>query len=284
MKRMLMNNDLIVVRGAGQLGSAVVQKFYRSGKRLLVLEKEAPTTLFGSVSLASAVYTQTSQVEDICARTIPNVRYLMSAWQDGVVPILIDPSMRRLGNLRPTCIIDATSSHCNDAMHPSKAPITLALGPGFIAGQEVDAVIDTTAGHNQGQIIFEGQLEKIYETSLQANGQWMLTSPCRGPIFHRNQVSIGSLVQKDQLLFILAGESIYAPVKGIVRGLLPNACTALAGQKVALIDPNLSLPFTRIASQARCIAGSALEAFLYLQANRPTPLHRLSTGPYARRR
>ena len=58
--------------------------------------------------------------------------------------------------MKPLIVIDAILAKKNLGTHRGMAPITIALGPGFSAPQDVDVVIETMRGHRLGRLYFEG--------------------------------------------------------------------------------------------------------------------------------
>lgn len=155
------------------------------------------------------------------------------------------------------------------------APITVALGPGFTAGEEVDAVIETQRGHNLGRVIYEGSAAPNTGIPGKIAGfdkERVIHSPAAGIL--RNVASITDTVKKGQTIAVIETGSEEIPVPasldGLLRGLIRDGYPVTKGFKIADIDPRAdeyNNCFT-ISDKARCIAGGALEAILHLKKER----------------
>ncbi len=77
--------------------------------------------------------------------------------------MIIDPKGEKLSKLNPIVLVDGILAKKNLGTTKDMAPLTIALGPGFCAGEDVDVVIETMRGHNLGRIITNGRAEKIQE-------------------------------------------------------------------------------------------------------------------------
>ena len=266
-------NQLIIIRGGGDIATGTIHKLHRCGYPVLVLETGTPSAIRRQVALSEAVYDGISEVEGVeCVRA--------SGWQEaqsilkqGMVALLVDPECRILEEVKPWALVDAILAKKNLGTNRQMAPKTIALGPGFEAGKDVDLVIETNRGHNLGRIIGSGSAQP--DTGIPGviagyGKARVIHSPAMG-IF-RARTQIGDRVEKDQPIGVVVtgqGEvEIPATLTGILRGLIRNGYPVTKGFKIADIDPRESEYencFT-ISDKARCIAGSVLEALLYLEA------------------
>ena len=149
-------DDLIIVRGGGDLSTGTIHRLWAAGLRVLVLEIENPAAIRRQVALCEAVYTKTTEVEGLRAVRIDRYEEAEAVWQENSVPILIDPKGVSIGALKPAVVIDAILAKRNLGTRRDMAPLTIALGPGFTAGEDVDVVVETKRGHRLGRIIREG--------------------------------------------------------------------------------------------------------------------------------
>ena len=149
-------DDLIIVRGGGDLATGTIHRLWAAGLRVLVLEIENPAAIRRQVALCEAVYTKTTEVEGLRAVRIDRYEEAEAVWQENSVPILIDPKGVSIGALKPAIVIDAILAKRNLGTRRDMAPLTIALGPGFTAGEDVDVVVETKRGHRLGRIIREG--------------------------------------------------------------------------------------------------------------------------------
>ena len=148
------------------------------------------------------------------------------------------------------------------------APITVALGPGFVAGVDVDAVVETMRGHNLGRLILKGPAEPNSGTPgiIAGFGKDRVIHAPNAGIIH-NAKAIGDPVKKGEIIATIDGQTVLAPMDGILRGLIRNGFNVAKGFKMADIDPREAESencFT-ISDKARCIGGAVLEAICMLR-------------------
>lgn len=136
---------LVVVRGGGDIATGTIQKLWNSGFGLVILETDRPTAIRRKVALSQAVYEGTATVEDLTAARIESTDEIEKEWEKGRIPLLVDPECRCLEDLKPLALVDAILAKKNLGTHRKMAKYTLALGPGFTAGADVDLVIETMA-------------------------------------------------------------------------------------------------------------------------------------------
>lgn len=258
--------DLVIVRGGGDLATGVVQKLHRAGLPVLVLETHKPTAIRRSVALCEAVYTGHANVEDVCCVRIERTDCAAAVWQHGNVPLLVDPEGAYIEATRPAAVVDAILAKRNTGTHRGMAPITIGLGPGFTAGQDVDAVIETMRGHNLGRLILKGGAQPNTGVPGEVGGQSTLRvmhAPVQGRVRHVR--TIGDVVQQDEVLFYVEDCPVKAPFAGLLRGLIREGLQVQKGMKVADLDPRTDVDWRTISDKARCLGGAVLEAYFYLR-------------------
>jgi len=261
------NNSTIVVRGGGDIATGVVQKFHRSGFHVLILETQAPTAIRRSVSLCEAVYDSLAHVEDVACRRVTSADELKICWHEGVVPLLIDPEGKTIKDIMPKAVIDAILAKRNLGTNRCMADITIALGPGFDAGKDVQIVIETMRGHDLGRLILDGYAKPDTGIPAEVGGEStrrVIRSPSAGTVTHRKQ--IGSIVEHGEVLFTVGGDEVCAPFRGLLRGLIREGIRVDKGMKTADVDPRTDVDWRTISDKARCIGGAALEAYYYLSS------------------
>ena len=264
--------SLIVVRGGGDIATGTIYKLHKCGYRVLVLETENPSAIRRNVAFCEAVYEKEMQVEDVRSRLAGTLEEAEQVMAEGDVAVLVDPEGQCLKKLKPLALVDGILAKKNLGTTKDMAPITIGLGPGFTAGKDVDAVIETMRGHRLGRVILEG--EALPNTGIPGavagvTKERVIHSPAEG-IF-RNVCQVTDTVEKGEIIaFVETGEGkveIPATIPGLLRGLLRDGYPVTKGFKVADIDPRISEYencFT-ISDKARCIAGGVLEAILYFQ-------------------
>ena len=163
--------------------------------------------------------------------------------------------------------MDAIIAKKNLGTTREMAPLTIALGPGFAAGQDVDVVVETKRGHTLGRIIREGAAAPNSGVPGIIGGygaERVLHAQAAG-IF-RNLHSIADFVEAGEAVAEIETPDgqrlpVVTQISGILRGLLRDGYPVTKGFKVADVDPRraeLENCFL-ISDKARCIAGSVLE-------------------------
>ena len=270
--------DLIVVRGAGDLATGTIHRLKKAGFRLLVLEAEHPAAIRRQVALSEAVYAGSARVEDVEAVRMDvdlaekkNRKELLEQemeqiWKKDGVPVLVDPAGLSIAALRPAVVVDAILAKKNLGTTKEMAPLVIALGPGFTAGEDVDVVIETKRGHNLGRVIRSGSA--VPNTGIPGiiggyGKERVMHAQAEGML--RNVASIGDIVEARAVIAEIETENGTVPVEaslsGLLRGLIRDGYPVTKGFKIADIDPRkeeLQNCFT-ISDKARCIAGSVLE-------------------------
>ncbi len=258
--------DLIVVRGGGDLATGTIHRLWSAGFRVLVLETEAPSAIRRQVSVCEAVYEGTVTVEGLTARRIGDLSKAEAVWAENQVPILVDPDCACLQQCRPAALVDAILAKKNLGTRRDPAYATIALGPGFTAGKDVDVVIETSRGHHLGRVITSGTAKPDTGVPGIIGGygkERVLHSPAAG-VF-RNLRAIGDIVAAgEEIAYVETSDGsqvVKATISGILRGLLRDGYPVTQGFKIADIDPRTEELENcwLISDKSRCIAGSVLE-------------------------
>ena len=148
--------DLIIVRGGGDLATGTIYKLKKSGFPVLILEVATPSAIRRNVAFCEAVYQGTQTVEDMICYLAESLEQAEQLLWEGKLAVLVDPTGESIPKLKPLAVVDAILAKKNLGTKRNIAPITVALGPGFTAGEDVDAVIETKRGHNLGRVLWEG--------------------------------------------------------------------------------------------------------------------------------
>lgn len=261
-------DDIIVVRGGGDIASGAIQKLYRSGFKVLVLETETPSAIRRKVAFCEAVYEKEIEIEGIKARLVANDEEVQDCWDSDIVPVMIDSRGKVIERLKPLAVVDGILAKQNFGTKRSMAPITIALGPGFSAPEDMDIVIETMRGHNLGRIIEEGRASENTGVPGIIAGfgiERVIYSDYSGVI--TNIEKIGNVVEKGDVIAVVGDNEIYASISGVLRGIIRDGYKVKKGLKIADIDPRISEKdncFT-ISDKARNIGGAVLESILYLK-------------------
>lgn len=274
----LWRRRLVVVRGAGDLATAVGIRLHNAGFDVVHLEVEKPTVIRRTVSFANAMFEGTSQVEGVVARRC-DAADVLRVLDEGEVPVVADPDCKVIETLSPVAVVDAIIAKRNLGTNKGMAPFTVALGPGFEAPKDVDAVIETQRGHRLGVVIKDGSAAPNTGVPGVIGGygkERVMHSPACG-VF-RPVSEIGDIVEAGQTIaYVVSVEAenastsvpVVTPIAGKVRGMLHGGLEVPVGFKVADVDPRgASTDHLTCSDKARAISGSVLEVIMEFLSNR----------------
>ena len=258
----------IVVRGGGDLGSGVILRLWRAGFEVTALETPEPVAVRRTVSFAEAVYDGDARVEEAPGVLAAGVEDAVRLLQQRKIPVLVDPEASSISWLRPDVLVDATMAKRNLGTRQDMAPSVVCLGPGFSAGVDCDAVVETNRGPHLGRVLWSGSAEAntgVPAPVRGASSERVLRAPIDGTL--RNSRSIGDMVDRGDEIARVDGRMIVAETSGMVRGLARTGLRVSVGMKIGDIDPRRDVRLCRLVSdKALSIAGGVLEAIL-MRAN-----------------
>lgn len=260
-------NRLVVVKGAGDMATGIAHRLHRSGFRVITTELAKPTVIRRTVAFAEAIYEGKVVVEQVTAvkTALANARKVA---EEGYVPVVVDPEGVVIKEFRPWAVVDAILAKRNTGTKISDAPVVVAVGPGFIAGEDAHAVIESMRGHFLGRVIYSGQALPNTGCPGEIGGytkERILRAPCAGVFQAKRQIC--EPVTAGETVAWVNQVPVVAAVSGVLRGLLKDGLTVERGMKIGDIDPRCEPEhcFT-ISDKARAIGGGVLEALLYYAA------------------
>ncbi len=253
---------LVLIKGAGDLASGVAGRLYRSGLRVAMTELPQPLMVRRTVSFGEAIYAGEVSVEGIRGRRVPDADAAAAALAAGIIPVLVDPQAACRFALKPAVLVDGVMAKRNIGTARTDATLVIALGPGFVAGADCHAVIETQRGHWLGRVIWQGAAQADTGAPGEVRGvaaARVLRAPVSG-VFE-SAASIGDFVTAGQVLGVVAGVQAQAGCDGILRGLLRPGLWVAAGAKIGDVDPRGQPAhcFT-ISDKALAVGGGVLEA------------------------
>jgi len=261
---------LVALKGAGDLATGVIHRLSRAGFAVMATELPQPTVLRRTVAFAEAVALGEMTVEGITACRASSPGEIQAALARGLVPLAVDPKGTMLRQMQPRVLVEATLSKYNSGITMDDAPLVIALGPGYKAGKDVHAVIETNRGHNLGRVYLQGCAEPNTGVPGTIGGygiERILRAPCAGTLYGLRQ--IGDQVQEGETVAVVNADDssmpITAAISGILRGLVRDGLPVSSGMKVGDIDPRAIREhcFT-ISDKSRAVGGGVLEAIMYL--------------------
>ncbi|MBC7222128.1 EF2563 family selenium-dependent molybdenum hydroxylase system protein [Candidatus Bipolaricaulota bacterium] len=264
--------SVVFVRGAGDVGTVVGVLLHALGYKLIYTELPKPTTLRWAVSFSEAIYRGEWEVEGVVARRAPSPAEAKRLVEEGFVAVLA-PEGEALREIAPEILIDARMAKRNLGTSISEAPLVVGLGPGFTAGVDCHAVVETLEGPDLGRVYLLGSALPPTHRPCAVEGlrvERVVRAPCSGVFFPR--CTIGDLVKEGEPIARVDGTELLAPISGVVRGVLHEGLEVRPGMKVLEIDPrpDPTLPF-KIATRSLKIAEGVVEAISLLRG-RAKPL------------
>lgn len=261
-----MKQRLAVVRGAGDLATGIIYILKSFGFLVVATEIERPTAIRRTVALSEAVYEGRAIVENITGVRCGDPAQIDRALQRGFVPIVVDPQSRIIDDLHPDIVVDAIVAKTNLGTTIDMADIVVGIGPGFYAGRDVHAVVETARGHNIGRAIFDGMAEADTGIPGVINGygiERVNHSPKEGVIRCLRQ--IGDSVQAGEAIAFVDDAPVRAKIGGTLRGIIRDGYRVTEGFKIADVDPrDVHDHCFTISDKARMVGFGALFAINHL--------------------
>lgn len=252
----------VLIKSGGDIATGIAHRLHTSGYRVVITELAQPTVIRRPVSFASAVYQGQCQVEGVTAQRVSKEQ-TQNLPRD-IIPVIVDPECDCLEWFHPAAIIDAILAKINTGTTMQDAPVTVGVGPGFCAGNDVHAVVETMRGHDLGRVLLNGAAWPNTGVPGEIGGyslERLLRAPCKGNF--TAVVSIGDTVAAGDVVARVADQPVIAQISGVVRGLLFEGLAVEQGMKIGDIDPRCRREhcFT-ISDKARAVGGGVLEALL----------------------
>lgn len=258
---------LLLIKGAGDLASGIAVRLHRAGFSIIMTDLTSPTSIRRTVCFSEAIRHGSTTVEGITARFAVDPETALRIVQGGDIAVLADPDALCRFALHPEVVIDAILAKKNINTAITDAETVIAVGPGFTAGLDCHAVVETQRGHDLGRVITDGAATP--NTGIPGNisgftTERILRAPCDGIFTGKSR--IGDIVQKGDTVATVDGHPVIALISGVVRGLLPDGTPVFCGMKSGDIDPRCEVRhcFT-VSDKARAIGGGVLEAILMLR-------------------
>ena len=238
MSEMYKKRKKVLIRGAGDLATGVGVALHRAGFRVIMTEIAVPLTVRREVAMSRAVYEGRIEVEGIEGILVENYQEARRVLAADKIAVIVDPEAEIRREFRPDVLVDAILAKRNTGTSRVDAPYVIGLGPGFIAGKDVHAVIETMRGLTLADIIYDGQ--PIPNTGIPGYvGGYALERLIRASAAGRMEpkAQIGDVVRKGQLLALTGGKPVYSQLDGVIRGMLQEGVQVKKGLKIGDVDP-----------------------------------------------
>ena len=256
----------ILIKGAGDLATGVAYELFARGHQIIMTEIEVPLTVRRQVAFSRAVYKGSTVVEGVTAERAQDIKTAQEFLTQGKIAVMVDPGATVADEFHPDVIVDGIMAKKNIGTKMTDAPLVICLGPGFTAGEDCHAVIETKRGETLGRPIYEGHAIPNTGVPGMIGGyaiERLIRATADGtmePVKH-----IGDEVRKGEILAHTGDEPVYAQIDGIIRGMLQPGVKVRKGLKIGDVDPrkNPALVY-RISDKARKIGVGVCEAIEHL--------------------
>ncbi|AHF07043.1 selenium-dependent molybdenum cofactor biosynthesis protein YqeB [Desulfitobacterium metallireducens] len=264
-----LEGSVVLVRGGGELASGVAWTLALSGFRVIITEVLHPLMVRWPVCFGTAMDEDAWEVEGISSRRVDSPNDFIALWNEGEIPVFVDPELTHLELIQPEIVVDGIMAKRNLGTRRNMASLTIGLGPGFTAQEDVDIVIETNRGHDLGRLIYAGTAQPNTGVPGLIGGystERVVYSPQAG-VFHAKR-SIGEFVKAGEVLGEIIEEDrnlkpVISSIDGVLRGLLRDGTFIPQGVKTGDVDPRAHKEYCwTISEKARTIGGAVLLAII----------------------
>ncbi|HZG68537.1 MAG TPA: hypothetical protein VEZ12_17470, partial [Herpetosiphonaceae bacterium] len=230
----------IVIRGSGDVGSAVAHRLFLAGHTLIIHDDSRPTTSRRGMAFTDAIFDGQAVLEGVTAMRVDEVAVLATVIAEHkALPITVINFPELLSAVRPDILIDARMrKRMVPEVQRGLAPLTIGLGPNFIAGVTTDLAVETSWGDALGAIVARGPTRPLAGEPRPIAGYGrdrFVYAPVAG-IF-RTAHHIGDSVVAEAVVATIGAVALHAPLDGVLRGLTRGGVPVQEGAKVIEVDP-----------------------------------------------
>ena len=230
---------VVLIRGGGEVASGIAFRLHLSHLKVCLTEIATPIAVTRGTTFSEAVFDSVKEIMEVKAEFVPTQQEdIYRVWQQGNIPIIIDPEVSIKDKIKPDVLVDAIMAKRKTSTKITNAPVVIGIGPGFYAGRDVHIVVESNHSHNLGKVIIEGEAEKNTGTPVPIGGltkERVIWSPKAG-IFNSNK-EIGDSVVAGEIIAYVEDQPLQAPISGMLRGLIRSGVRVLKGSKLIEVDP-----------------------------------------------
>ena len=255
---------LVMIKGAGDIASGIALRLWRAGINVVMTDLPKPSSIRRTVCFSEAVYRGETKVEEVRARLAADAADALRLLEEDILPVIVDPKAESAKELHPDVIVDAILAKENLGTAITDAPGVIGVGPGFTAGTDCHAVVETMRGHTLGRVIYTGSA--LPNTNIPGliggfAGERVLRAPADG-IF-RQVLDIGASVRQGDVAGTVGDAPMLCQIDGMLRGILADGTPVFRSMKAGDVDPRGVREYCDLVSdKALAIGGGVLEAIL----------------------
>jgi len=259
----------ILVRGSGDVGSAVTHCLFQADYGVVIHESAQPATTRRKMAFADAVFDGSATLDGVEAKKVDNLSLLLDMLlEHKIIPLVTEDLGKTLDFMHPYVLVDARMrKHSQPETQIHLAALTIGLGPNFIAGETTHLVVETARGVSLGQMIERGSASPLEGEPNEIEGHARdryVYAPVAGKFYTAHQ--IGDKVEAGQEVARIDSTQLFAPITGTLRGLTHTDVPVALKTKVIEIDPRIeNAQVTGIAERPARIAQGVLQAVQVLE-------------------
>ena len=255
-----------MIRGAGDLASGIALRLFHAKMQIVMTDLPKPTAIRRTVCFSQAILYKTYTVEDVTAELAEDISQVADILAKKRIAVLVDPNAEAVEALHPDVVVDAILAKRNLGTRIDHAPCVIGVGPGFTAGVDCHACVETMRGHYLGRVITNGS--PLPNTNIPGliggfSGERVLRAPADG-VFHQ-LLEIGAMVREGDIAGEVNGAPMRCQIDGVLRGILAEGTQVHKGMKAGDVDPRGNQEYCKLVSdKALSIGGGVLQAILQL--------------------
>ena len=257
---------LILIRGAGDLASGIALRLHHAHMKIVMTDLPRPSAIRRTVCFSQAILFGSMRVEDVTARRAESPEDALRITAAGDIAVLADPQAACIAALKPDAVVDAILAKRNLGTRITDAPCVVGVGPGFTAGTDCHAAVETMRGHYLGRVITDGS--PLLNTNIPGliggfAGERVLRAPADG-VFHQ-LLEIGAQVRAGDVAGEVEGVPMLCHIDGILRGILADGTPVFKGMKAGDVDPRGERKYCdTVSDKALAVGGGVLQAILQI--------------------
>ena len=252
----------VLIRGSGDVGSAVGHLLLRHGHEVVIHDVARPAAPRRGMAFADAIFDGACELDGVRARRA-ELDELGKGRRDEVLVSASEPLGDVLAALLPDVLVDARMrKRAQPEIQRGLTPLTIGLGPNFVAGETVDLAVETQWGDELGAVVAQGATKPLGGEPRAFDGHArdrFVYAPAGGVM--RTDAAIAQRVAAGEIVATIGEQPLRAPLDGILRGLVHDGVPVAEGAKVIEVDPRGDLTKVfGIGPRPRRIAEGVLEA------------------------
>ena len=282
----------VLIRGAGELASATAHHLHTQGfMRVLLLDRRHPKAVRRRVCFSEAIVDGQTIIQGVTGRFAADFEQVEFIHRVGDVAVAAISLEEAIEGWSPDVFIEAAMVRKNWGLTRGLAPVVIALGPGYVAGKDCDAVVETVRGPRVGAVHEDTGEHLLDQPPAEIMGftkERGLKAARDGIFFTRH--NIGDEVERGERIGTVvsvfgvedfrrgvpvdASYAVTARIGGVIRGILRDGVPVKTGDRIADVDPRgRTDDLDHISDKAHRVAEGVHEALQGLLSSLPEKEH-----------